>query len=304
MAEVEKDKSKSLVVINNTEKQVSNLLLNINLANIESYIQGALAIPSLSAEEEKKLAEALYYQKDLQAAERLTLSSLKFVIPVARKFQNYGLALDDLIQEGNVGLIKAVKKFDPNQEVRLITFAVHWIRAEIIDFIIKNWKLVKVATTKSQRKLFFRLRGLKASSNWIQQEEAEKIAKELNVSAKDVLEMDARLYSRDSTIGHEINDDEDEQSNTAVAYLASPEPTLEEQFITQENDDSKIDKMKKALSSLDERSLGILHKRWLSDSDKKIGLKDLAQEYNISIERVRQIEAKAIEKIREQVYQN
>lgn len=263
--------------------------------NLESYLRAVQTIHQLSAEEEKALAEKLYYHQDLDAARQLILSSLRYVIPVARSFNGYGLALSDLIQEGNIGLMKAVKRFNPEENVRLMTFAVHWVRAEINEFVIKNWRIVKTATTKAQRKLFFKLRSSKKALEWFSDKDADKIATELGVTRKDVLEMETRLYGQDIPV--DISQDEEDGKQT-YPILVSHEADPETAMLRESQTDYETQMMHQALKSLDDRSKDILHKRWLSD--KKVGLKELAQEYGVSMERIRQIEQQAMQKIKAQ----
>jgi len=276
---------------------------NINYAmtqlhgNLEGYIQTVKSIPVLSAEEEHELATRLDKQNDLEAARRLVLPHLRFVVHVARGYSGYGLPLADLIQEGNIGLMKAVKRFDPSRGVRLVSFAVHWIRAEIHEFILRNWRIVKVATTKAQRKLFFNLRSSKKRLGWFSREEVDTVAKDLGVSPAEVLEMESRMSGQDIGFDASVDDDDDDQSYRAPgAYLehenADPSIALE-----RDNWDSHhSERLHSALSELDDRSRDILMQRWLSD--KKSTLHDLAAKYDVSAERIRQLEKNAMNKIR------
>lgn len=272
-------------------------------SNIESYIHKANSIPVLSREEEFELAKQWQEEGNLQAAQSLVMSHLRYVVRVAKNYLGYGLNLADLIQEGTIGLMKAVKKFQPEREVRLVTFAMHWIKAEIHEYIIKNWRIVKVATTKAQRKLFFKLRSKKKDLTWLTNAEIEEIAKDLGVKAKDVMQMEARM-TFDDTPFDLPNDDDDGQDRIAYApveYLehksASPAQIIEE--------DTWQDKMQSslqaALKKLDPRSLYILQNRWLNDDDSKVTLEELAQHFAVSKERIRQIEAKAMSQIKEQL---
>lgn len=263
--------------------------------SLESYLSAARNIPILSAEAERELAVQLQEHGDLEAAQKLVLSHLRFVAHVARSYSGYGLALADLVQEGNIGLMKAVKRFDPTVGVRLISFAVYWIRAEMHEFILRNWRIVKVATTKAQRKLFFNLRGKKKQLGWFNNDEVNAVADDLGVKRSDVLEMEKRLSGLD--IGFDGPDDNDENVSPAPAnYLedTSLEPAqLVEQSNYSENQETRL---YSALKDLDDRSRDILQQRWLTDN--KSTLHDLADQYNISAERIRQLESNAIKKLR------
>lgn len=267
----------------------------VSSSSLESYLSAARNIPILSAEEERDLAVQLQEHGDLEAAQKLVLSHLRFVAHVARSYSGYGLALADLVQEGNIGLMKAVKRFDPTVGVRLISFAVYWIRAEIHEFVLRNWRIVKVATTKAQRKLFFNLRSKKKKLGWFNDEEVNSVAEDLGVKRTDVLEMEKRLSGLD--IGFDGPDDNDENIAPAPAnYLEdnSLEPArLVEQSNYAENQETRL---YSALKDLDERSRDILQQRWLTDN--KSTLHDLAAQYNISAERIRQLESNAIKKLR------
>ncbi len=263
--------------------------------SLESYLSAARKIPILSAEEERELAVQLQDHGDLEAAQKLVLSHLRFVAHVARSYSGYGLSLADLVQEGNIGLMKAVKRFDPTVGVRLISFAVYWIRAEIHEFILRNWRIVKVATTKAQRKLFFNLRSKKKQLGWFSNDEVSAVAEDLGVKRTDVLEMEKRLSGLD--IGFDGPDDNDENIAPAPAnYLedTSLEPArLVEQSDWSENQESRL---YAALKNLDERSRDILQQRWLTDN--KSTLHQLADQYGISAERIRQLESNAIKKLK------
>lgn len=265
--------------------------------NLESYIKTVKTLPLLSAEEEKALAEKLYYHKDLEAARQLILASLRFVVPIARSYQGYGLPMSDLIQEGNIGLMKAVKRFNPEENVRLMTFAVHWIKAEINEFVIKNWRIVKTATTKAQRKLFFKLRGAKNALTWFSDKEADKVAEQLGVTRADVLEMDSRLYGKDMQV--DMSQDEEEAEGYLAPVLISQAPTPEESLIQENEEQYQHLAMQQALAVLDERSRDIIQTRWLNDS--KLGLKELAEKYQVSMERIRQIEVQAMKKMKQAI---
>ncbi len=263
--------------------------------SLESYLSAARNIPILSAEEERELAVQLQDHGDLEAAQKLVLSHLRFVAHVARSYSGYGLSLADLVQEGNIGLMKAVKRFDPTVGVRLISFAVYWIRAEIHEFILRNWRIVKVATTKAQRKLFFNLRSKKKQLGWFSNDEVGAVAEDLGVKRTDVLEMEKRLSGLD--IGFDGPDDNDENIAPAPAnYLedTSLEPArLVEQSDWSENQETRL---YAALKDLDDRSRDILQQRWLTDN--KSTLHQLADQYGISAERIRQLESNAIKKLK------
>ena len=265
-------------------------------AGLDGYIAAAYALPVLDAEEERALAVRYHDDSDLEAARRLVTHNLRFVIQVARGYTGYGLPLGDLIQEGNVGLMKAVKKFDPEVGVRLVSFAVHWIRAEIHEFILKNWRIVKVATTKAQRKLFFNLRGMKKRLGWLNRAEVNEVASQLGVKPGEVIEMEQRLGGRD--VGFDPAPDDDEESGCAPALYLADESAVDPAREA-ERDDWQLHcrrQFNQALSGLDERSLAILKARRMSD--KKTTLHELAGQYGISAERVRQIENRAIMKLR------
>ena len=263
--------------------------------NLGAYIQGVNTISILSVEEEKALAEQLYFQDDLDSARQLVMSHLRFVVHIARSYNGYGLALADLIQEGNVGLMKAVKRFNPEKGVRLISFAVHWIKAEIHEFVLRNWRIVKVATTKAQRKLFFNLRGSKKRLAWLTESEAVAVAEDLGVEVKHVREMEKRLSAHDA--GFDGSDDDDENSYQAPAlYLEDKkaDPALQvEQADWEEDSEARL---AQAIAELDDRSQDILRQRWLGDA--KVTLHELAAKYSVSAERIRQLEKNAMKKIR------
>jgi RNA polymerase sigma-32 factor len=263
--------------------------------SLESYIQTVNRYPMLSAEEEQDLARAWHDRQDVEAARQLVLSHLRVVVSVARHYLGYGLPHADLIQEGNVGLMKAVKRFDPDRGVRLVSFALHWIRAEIHEYVLKNWRLVKVATTKAQRKLFFNLRSLKQSLNALTVEQADAMARELNVSRKDVLEMETRMSGHDVSIDPTVDDGED--SYSPLAYLASPDENPAQQIEREQTERLRHDGLAQALENLDERSRRIIEARWLTE-DETATLHELAAEYGVSAERIRQIEARALQKMR------
>lgn len=265
-------------------------------ANLNAYIQGTATVPILSVEEEKSLGEALYYEEDLDAARRMVMSHLRFVVHIARSYSGYGLPLADLIQEGNVGLMKAVRRFNPEKGVRVVSFAVHWIKAEIHEFILRNWRIVKVATTKAQRKLFFNLRSAKKELQWLTADEAKAVAGDLGVEVKDVKEMEMRLYARDAAFDAPADEDEDSVQYAPVFYLNDKGADPAEQV---EKDDYEGDsnyRLAEAVKSLDERSQDILQRRWLDD--KKATLHQLADQYGVSAERIRQLEKNAMKKVR------
>lgn len=271
-------------------------------ANLETYITTVSAIPVLSVEQERELAERLHYQQDLEAARILVMSHLRFVVHIARSYSGYGLNQADLIQEGNVGLMKAVKRFNPEVGVRLVSFAVHWIKAEIHEFIIRNWRIVKVATTKAQRKLFFNLRSKKKHLGWLNQAEAENIAEDLGVEARTVHEMEGRLHAYDAAFDAGVDDD-DETASRAPAYFLEDhraDPALQVEADNYEQD--ATDRLYGALRSLDERSRDILQKRWLDDN--KATLHDLAAVYDVSAERIRQLEQNALKKLKQAMGDN
>jgi RNA polymerase sigma-32 factor len=274
------------------------LALPLPTGNLDQYIQAAFSIPVLSAEEEHSLAVRLKNDGDLNAARELVMSHLRFVVRIARGYSGYGLALGDLVQEGNIGLMKAVKRFDPDAGVRLVSYAVHWVRAEIHEFILRNWRIVKVATTKAQRKLFFNLRSKKRRLGWLSQDEVNGVAADLGVKPEVVLEMESRLSGQD--IGFDLtatDDDEDARHFAPAAYLTdeSNDPAL-----TVEQDDwhsEASNSLSTALEKLDDRSRTILEERWLAD--KKSTLHELAARYDVSAERIRQLEKNAISKLQQ-----
>ncbi|MBD3658244.1 RNA polymerase sigma factor RpoH [Marinobacter sp.] len=267
--------------------------------NLESYIQAASRIPVLTAEEERHLAERLHYEGDVEAARQLVLSHLRFVIHIARSYSGYGLAQADLIQEGNVGLMKAVKRFNPEYGVRLVSFAVHWIKAEIHEFILRNWRIVKVATTKAQRKLFFNLRSQKKRLAWLSHDELHAVAEDLGVEPRVVREMEGRMASQDTAFDGPMDDDDESVYQAPAHYLedrrSDPALQLEQSDWTEDSNG----RLMHALEGLDERSQDILRARWLSES--KATLHELADKYGVSAERIRQLEKNAMKKIRLQM---
>ncbi len=276
------------------------MTLPLNLSptqgSLEAYIASVNSIEPLSAEEERELALRLREHNDLDAARKLVLSHLRFVVYIARGYAGYGLPQADLIQEGNIGLMKAVKRFDPAHGVRLVSFAVHWIRAEIHEFILRNWRIVKVATTKAQRKLFFNLRKAKKRLGWFNQQEVDAVARDLGVSPETVREMEQRLSSQDAAfdMGREADDEADALS--PAAYLASPEADPANVLEQADWDEHSQQRLSQALEALDARSRDILQQRWLSED--KATLQELAGKYQVSAERIRQLEQNAIRKLR------
>lgn len=277
-----------------------SMQLPITVNSLDCYIQTVNVIPVLSAEDEQSLAIRLRQHNDLEAARKLIMAHLRFVVHIARGYTGYGLPLGDLIQEGNIGLMKAVKRFDPNHGVRLVSFAVHWIRAEIHEFILRNWRIVKIATTKAQRKLFFNLRSSKKRLGWFDKKEVEMVAKDLGVSADTVLEMESRLSGQDISFDpNPHNEAEDERdSMTAPAIYIQDSTTTDPATLLENQDweDKTGTQLVEALATLDVRSRNILQRRWLSD--EKPTLNELAAEYNISAERIRQLENNAIKKLK------
>jgi RNA polymerase sigma-32 factor len=265
--------------------------------NLEAYLNSIQNIAILSPEEERKLAEDLYYREDLEAARQLVMAHLRFVVHIARGYSGYGLPQADLIQEGNVGLMKAVRKFNPEVGVRLISFAVHWIKSEIHEYVLKNWKIVKVATTKAQRKLFFNLRNKKKDITWLSEEDVKMISNELDVKEDTVREMEQRMSSHDVSFDPYSADDSEEGNTYSPAdYLTNEDSDPMEIVEKEDFARDQINQLQNAISDLDERSQLILKERWLTDD--KPTLHDLADKYGISAERIRQIEKKAMEKIR------
>ena len=264
--------------------------------DIESYLSTVHAIPILTKEQEQELALKLYEEDDLDAARQLVIHHLRFVVHIARSYQGYGLPLGDIIQEGNVGLMKAVDKYDPHRGVKVVSFAVHWIKAEIHEYILKNWRLVKIATTKAQRKLFFNLRSKKKSLDWLTKEEAEKIASDLNVEVKDVLHMENRLSSNDSSFDAPAPSGDDDDVMSPSQYLEDKRYDPEVIVANEQAEQVNRSELVEALRMLDDRSKDILQRRYLSD--QKATLHDLADEYEVSAERIRQIENTALKKLK------
>jgi RNA polymerase sigma-32 factor len=275
-----------------------SLPVNLSLGSIEDYVGAVNLMPRFSAEEERSLARRFRDEGNLEAARQLVLSNLRFVVHIARGYMGYGLPLPDLIQEGNIGLMKAVKRYDPEVGVRLVSFAVHWIRAEIHEFIIQNWRIVKIATTKAQRKLFFNLRKFKNRLGWFSRDEACAVAEELGVDVDAVYEMENRLSNQDMAFDPTVDEDsEDRDISAPVHYLrqanADPSDLLEET----EWDTHEQSRLNAAIARLDERSRDILASRWLKE--EKLTLHDLAARYNVSAERIRQLEGSAMRKLKQ-----
>jgi len=269
------------------------------IGSFDAYVDAVSRIPVLSREDEHELATRYRRDDDLDAARQLVLSHLRFVVHIARGYHGYGLPLGDLVQEGNVGLMKAVKRFDPSVGVRLVSFAVHWIRAEIHEYVLRNWRLVKIATTKAQRKLFFNLRKYKRSLGWLSAEETQAVARDLGVSPAEVTEMERRLSSRDVSYDPAPDADEEDESYSPSAYLPAADADPAIAVERAEWDDDVTDKVADAMSQLDARSQAVLRARWMTD--QKATLHELADQYGVSAERIRQIEANAIKKLRKLV---
>ena len=265
-------------------------------SDIDKYLSQVYSIPVLTREEELELTREFYETEDIKVAHKLVISHLRFVVHIAKSYAGYGLPLADVIQEGNLGLLKAVKKFDPDKGVRLVTFAVHWIKAEIHEFILKNWRIVKIATTKAQRKLFFNLRSKKKSTGWLSDKEARKIAADLDVSYKEVMHMENRLNSADSAFDMPCDEEDDEKAFSPSQYLEdhsfSPDQIVEKENYESVNHTALM----KNISTLDRRAQDIIRARWLDDY--KLTLNELADKYSVSAERIRQIEASAFKKLK------
>tara|TARA_B100000287_G_scaffold227035_1_gene214155 strand:+ start:345 stop:1193 length:849 start_codon:yes stop_codon:yes gene_type:complete len=265
-------------------------------SNLDRYLAQVYSTPILSREEELELTQEFYATEDVEVAHQLVISHLRFVIHIAKSYAGYGLPLADIIQEGNLGLLKAVKKFDPNKGVRLVSFAVHWIKAEIHEFILKNWRIVKIATTKAQRKLFFNLRSKKKSTGWLTDKEAKKIATDLDVSFREVMHMENRLHSADSPFDLPSDEEDDEKAFSPSQYLE--DNSFNPELIAEQNNWEEVNHsaLLENISNLDRRSQDIIRARWLEDN--KLTLNELADKYSVSAERIRQIEAKAFKKIK------
>ncbi|WP_374012892.1 RNA polymerase sigma factor RpoH [Pseudoxanthomonas koreensis] len=283
--------------IRSTQLVANNLPVPSPLGSLEAYVGAVHQIPVLSVEEEQALARRFRDHEDLDAARELVHSHLRFVVHVARGYSGYGLQLGDLIQEGNIGLMKAVKRFDPELGVRLVSFAVHWIRAEMHEFILKNWRIVKVATTKAQRKLFFNLRKAKTRLGWMNAAEVSAVARDLNVSEREVLEMESRLSGRDIGFDAPTDEDDERAPPAPAAYLVAHDEDPSVAYERADSEDNQLQLLRQGLASLDERSRDIVARRWL-DADNKLTLQELADEYGVSAERIRQIEANAMKKMK------
>jgi len=268
----------------------------LSAGNLDAYIRQIHSIPVLSSEEERELALRLEQQDDLAAAQQLIMSNLRFVVKIARGYAGYGLPLGDLIQEGNIGLMKAVKRFSASHEVRLISYAVHWIKSEIHEFVLRNWRIVKVATTKPQRKLFFKLRSSKKRLGWFNQDEVNDVAETLGVKPETVLEMESRLSGSDVTFDPPTNDNDDEHHFTPAAYLTDDRADPAHQLESDDSQSQQLTLMSDSIKTLDDRSKDIIQRRWLNED--KATLHELAGEYKVSAERIRQIEKNALGKMR------
>ena len=280
-----------------TALTANNLPIPSAIGSLDAYIGAVHQIPVLSVEDEQALALRYRDHEDLDAARELVYSHLRFVVHVARGYSGYGLQIGDLIQEGNIGLMKAVKRFDPGVGVRLVSFAVHWIRAEMHEFIIKNWRIVKVATTKAQRKLFFNLRKSKTRLGWLNADEVRAVAKDLNVSEREVLEMESRLSGRDIGFDAPDSDDDDHAPPAPANYLVANDDDPAAAYEAANEEDSQLELLREGMASLDARSRDIIKHRWL-DADSKVTLQELADEYGVSAERIRQVEANALKKMK------
>ena len=269
--------------------------LPVSVDNLDTYIRQVNSFPMLSAEQERELAVQFHDDNDLQAAQRLIMSNLRFVVSIARGYMGYGLPFNDLIQEGNIGLMKAVKRFSPDHEVRLISYAVHWIKAEIHEFVLRNWRIVKVATTKAQRKLFFKLRSSKKRLGWFSQQEVNDVADKLGVKPETVLEMESRLNAHDLAYDNPLDDDDDNHFAPA-AYLSDMRADPAEQLEADDWSSQNENTMMASLNNLDDRSRTIIQRRWLDDD--KATLHELAEQYQVSAERIRQLETNALKKLR------
>jgi RNA polymerase sigma-32 factor len=274
----------------------SSLVLTAPIGSLEAYVERVSAIPMLDREQEMALARRFHDHQDLDAARELVLSHLRFVVHIARGYLGYGLPVGDLIQEGNVGLMKAVKRFDPEMGVRLVSFAVHWIRAEIHEFVIRNWRLVRVATTKAQRKLFFNLRRMKKNLSWLSEDETRAVAGELGVDPREVREMERRLSARDLSFDPAPDTGDDDAIASPSLYLPAPEADPATIVEAEQWDGDVSTRLAGALEGLDERSRTVIRSRWLAEEKKT--LQELADDYGVSAERIRQVEAAALTKLR------
>ncbi|MDO6708504.1 RNA polymerase sigma factor RpoH [Photobacterium sp. 1_MG-2023] len=280
-------------------KEMTSLAL-VSADSLDSYIQSVNGYPMLTAEQERELAERLHYEGDIEAARGLVLSHLRFVVHVARGYTGYGLPMADLVQEGNIGLMKAVKRFNPEVGVRLVSFAVHWIKAEIHEYVLRNWRIVKVATTKAQRKLFFNLRKSKKRLGWFNNEEVAMVAEQLGVEKSEVREMESRLAAQDATFDMPVDEDDRDSSYTApVFFLEDKSSDVAQSFEDNNWENHANNRLSLALSNLDDRSQHIVRSRWLDD--EKATLQDLADHYGVSAERIRQLEKNAMRKLKDAV---
>ena len=280
-----------------TAMVANNLPIPSALGSLDAYISAVHQIPVLTVDDEQTLARRFREEEDLDAARELVHSHLRFVVHVARGYNGYGLQLGDLIQEGNIGLMKAVKRFDPEMGVRLVSFAVHWIRAEMHEFILKNWRIVKVATTKAQRKLFFNLRKSKTRLGWMNAADVSAVAKDLNVSEREVLEMESRLSGRDIGFDAPSDEDDDHAPPSPGAYLKTQEEDPSQVYERADSEGNELELLREGMAGLDKRSRDIIARRWLDD-ENKVTLQELADEYGVSAERIRQIEANALKKMK------
>ena len=280
-----------------TAMVANNLPIPSALGSLDAYIGAVHQIPVLTVDDEQTLARRFREEEDLDAARELVHSHLRFVVHVARGYNGYGLQLGDLTQEGNIGLMKAVKRFDPEMGVRLVSFAVHWIRAEMHEFILKNWRIVKVATTKAQRKLFFNLRKSKTRLGWMNAAEVSAVAKDLNVSEREVLEMESRLSGRDIGFDAPSDEDDDHAPPSPGAYLKTQEEDPSQVYERADSEGNELELLREGMAGLDKRSRDIIARRWLDD-ENKVTLQELADEYGVSAERIRQIEANALKKMK------
>ena len=275
---------------------VMNMQLALPTGSLDAYIQSVNQVPMLSAEEERALAERFRNEDDLDAARQLVMAHLRFVVRVARGYSGYGLPQADLIQEGSIGLMKAVKRFDPDFGVRLVSFAVHWVRAEMHEYILRNWRIVKIATTKAQRKLFFNLRSKKKRLGWMNQEEVNDIAKDLGVKPSEVMEMEKRMSNYDASFDGAIDEDDDDANYAPALYLEDQRESPEQQLEIEQINVQHHEALQHAIATLDDRSRDIITNRWLTEG--KLTLHTLAAKYDISAERIRQIEEAALNKLR------
>ena len=278
---------------------INSHALNVapSLGSLEEYIYWVNQIPMLTADEEKQFATKFQSDGDLQAARQLILSHLRLVVHTAKNYQGYGLQLADLIQEGTIGLMKAVKRFNPNVGVRLVSFAIHWIKAEIHEFVLRNWRIVKIATTKAQRKLFFNIRRATKKLTWLDSEEVQQVAQNLKVSPKEVRVMEARMSNHDIAFDNSLDDDDDHNTNDPVNYLEAQTPNPADSLEIDNWNATQDDKLHAALKQLDERSCNVLKQRWFAEN--KATLQELAKKYSVSAERIRQIEQEAMRKIKD-----